>query len=142
HPANRVQQPEQYPHHAAFARPESHARLHAVDGPCWGMRIRCLVVFILIGCGQSAKPAESSPTPAPTAAIDDQGTAPAPAASEQVNNPTAPPAGKRPPCTSDQSCNDDESISGLWGKCTPLGVCECNPGFELNPRGRCAKPIK
>jgi hypothetical protein len=56
----------------------------------------------------------------------------------------APPraAGKRPPCTTDQSCNDDESISALWGKCTPLGVCECVPGFELNPRGRCQKPAK
>jgi hypothetical protein len=54
----------------------------------------------------------------------------------------APPAGKRPPCTTDQSCNDDDSISALWGKCTPLGVCECRPGFELNPRGRCQKPAK
>ncbi|HYQ15634.1 MAG TPA: hypothetical protein VEQ58_07750 [Polyangiaceae bacterium] len=54
----------------------------------------------------------------------------------------APPAGKRPPCINDQSCNDDESVSALWGKCTPLGTCECAPGFELNPRGRCQKPVK
>jgi hypothetical protein len=52
------------------------------------------------------------------------------------------PAGKRAPCTSDQSCNDVETVSALWGKCTPLGVCECKPGFELNPRGRCQKPLK
>jgi hypothetical protein len=54
----------------------------------------------------------------------------------------APPAGKRAPCATDQACNDDESVSALWGKCTPLGVCECKPGFELNPRGRCQKPTK
>src|SRR5512146_1273125 len=53
--------------------------------------------------------------------------------------PSPPPSGKRPPCQSDQSCNDDESVSALWGKCTPLGVCECQPGFQLNPRGRCQK---
>jgi hypothetical protein len=56
--------------------------------------------------------------------------------------PSAPPAGKRAPCANDQSCNDDESVSSLWGKCTPLGACECKPGFELNPRGRCGKPAK
>lgn len=56
--------------------------------------------------------------------------------------PSAPPAGKRAPCTTDQACNDDESVSALWGKCTALGVCECKPGFELNPRGRCQKPAK
>lgn len=56
--------------------------------------------------------------------------------------PSSRPAGKRAPCSTDQSCNDDESISALWGKCTPLGVCECKPGFELNPRGRCEQPAK
>jgi hypothetical protein len=56
--------------------------------------------------------------------------------------PSAPPAGKRAPCANDQSCNGDESVSALWGKCTALGVCECKPGFELNPRGRCQKPAK
>jgi hypothetical protein len=56
--------------------------------------------------------------------------------------PAAPPLGKRAPCQSDQSCNEDESVSALWGKCTALGVCECKPGFELNPKGRCQKPAK
>lgn len=55
---------------------------------------------------------------------------------------SAAPSGKRAPCTTDQSCNEDESVSALWGKCTPLGVCECKPGFELGPRGRCQKPTK
>jgi hypothetical protein len=59
-----------------------------------------------------------------------------------ATTPSAAPAGKRAPCATDQACNDDESISSLWGKCTPLGVCECKPGFELNPRGRCQKPAK
>lgn len=60
-----------------------------------------------------------------------------------ATSPAAPgPSGKRPPCTSDQACNDDESVSALWGHCTPLGVCECKPGFELNARGRCQKPVQ
>jgi hypothetical protein len=63
----------------------------------------------------------------------------APAASAPAP-PPASPAGKRAPCTTDQACNEDESVSSLWGKCTPLGVCECKPGFELNPKGRCQKP--
>ena len=49
---------------------------------------------------------------------------------------------KRPPCSSDQSCNDDETVSALWGTCTALGVCECKPGFELNARGRCQRPAR
>jgi hypothetical protein len=57
--------------------------------------------------------------------------------------PSAPPAaGKRAPCGNDQSCNDDETVSALWGKCTALGTCECVAGFELNPRGRCQKAVK
>ena len=56
--------------------------------------------------------------------------------------PPGPPSGKRAPCTTDQACNEDESVSSLWGKCTPLGVCECKAGFELNPKGRCQKPAK
>ena len=61
-------------------------------------------------------------------------TAPAPVGSG--------PTPKQPPCSSDQSCNDDESISALWGTCTPLGVCECKPGFELNVRGRCQRGVR
>lgn len=64
----------------------------------------------------------------------------APAAAPTNPPPTA--AGKRAPCATDQSCNDDETVSALWGKCTPLGVCECKPGFELNPRGKCQKLAK
>jgi len=67
---------------------------------------------------------------------------PAEAASSQAPSAPPPPAGKRAPCASDQSCNDDESVSALWGKCTALGTCECVAGFELNPRGRCEKTLK
>lgn len=63
---------------------------------------------------------------------------PAAATTPPVDGPTA----KQAPCTSDQDCNDDPAVSALWGKCSPLGVCECKPGFALNPRGRCAKPVK
>lgn len=71
--------------------------------------------------------------------------APTPAPSEVAPPPpagSAEPSSKRAPCANDQSCNDDESVSALWGKCTPLGTCECSPGFELNPRGRCQKALK
>jgi len=56
--------------------------------------------------------------------------------------PPGPPSGKRAPCTTDQSCNEDETVSSLWGKCSSLGVCECRPGFELNPKGRCQKSVQ
>jgi hypothetical protein len=63
-----------------------------------------------------------------------------------VATPPAPVGGnsdpKGPPCSTDQSCNDDESISSLWGTCTALGVCECRPGFELNLRGRCQRAVR
>jgi hypothetical protein len=64
----------------------------------------------------------------------------APAPSTAPAAASGAPMGKRAPCQNDQSCNEDESVSALWGKCTSLGVCECKPGFELNPRGRCQKP--
>ena len=53
----------------------------------------------------------------------------------------APPRGKRAPCSTDQSCNGDPSVSALWGHCLKeRGVCECNVGFELHPAGYC-QPI-
>lgn len=47
-----------------------------------------------------------------------------------------------PPCTvgADQTCNDDPTVSSLWGRCTVSRVCECNEGLELNPAtGRCRR---
>lgn len=53
------------------------------------------------------------------------------------------PSGKRAPCTfgQDQTCNSDPKVSALWGKCLETGMCECQPGFELNPMGSCT-PVK
>ena len=67
----------------------------------------------------------------------------APAAAALTPSPTSPSSdAKRPPCTTDQSCNEEEAVSALWGSCTALGVCECKPGFELNARGRCQRPVR
>jgi hypothetical protein len=50
--------------------------------------------------------------------------------------------GAPPPCTpgADQTCNDDPTISSLWGMCAPPGDCLCKDGFSVNPTtGRCRK---
>jgi hypothetical protein len=76
-----------------------------------------LALLLSCGCGQAASETAASPSDSP------------PASSE----------GKRAPCTlgADQTCNEDPSVSALWGRCTELGVCECQAGFALSPRGRC-----
>jgi hypothetical protein len=33
----------------------------------------------------------------------------------------------------DQTCNDNLSVSSLWGKCNQDGTCTCNSGFVINP---------
>jgi len=65
-----------------------------------------------------------------------------PLASADAATPNPPPPrGKRAPCTTDQSCNRDPSVSALWGHCVKeTGVCECKAGFELHPGGSC-QPI-
>jgi len=72
---------------------------------------------------------------------------PVPQPSEPANTSEPPPSanapsGKRVPCTfgADQACNEDPRVSSLWGRCTQLGTCECNPGFELGPSGYCRPP--
>ena len=81
-------------------------------------------VLVVAACGQAAS--EGAAVPSIPEAAPEQG----------------PASGKRAPCTlgADQTCNDDPSVSALWGHCTELGVCECAAGFELNPRGRCQAP--
>jgi hypothetical protein len=106
-----------------------------------------LVLLLGVSCHarqQPAGPAESPPPSAPLAEAPPPAVAAGaePPASPEEPATAAPPSGKRAPCTSDQACNDDESVSALWGTCTPLGVCECKPGFELNPRGRCQNPVQ
>jgi hypothetical protein len=42
------------------------------------------------------------------------------------------------PGSPDHTCNDDLSVSALWGFCLPSGGCECNDGFSYNPAtGHC-----
>ena len=95
--------------------------------------------LLLMACNHDPAPMKvptnkDVPLP-PATALSAPEPPPAPPSSAQ------PPSAKRSPCNSDQSCNDDDKISALWGKCTALGTCECSPGFELNPRGRCQKPM-
>src|SRR6478609_11901070 len=109
--------------------------------------LACAVMFAGILCACDHPPAPAAPeqaeTPSqtvaevPTTASDSA----APAASA-VPAP-APPRGKRAPCTNDQSCNRDPSVSALWGHCVKeTGVCECNTGFELEPGGHCQPLLK
>jgi hypothetical protein len=80
----------------------------------------------LCACSGGATP----PAEAPSDSVVSSESAPAVAA----------PHGKRAPCGSDQACNDDPSVSALWGRCTDLGVCECNDGFERNPVSDLCRP--
>jgi hypothetical protein len=58
--------------------------------------------------------------------------------------PAEKPSPKRQPCTfgADQTCNDDKSVSTLWGYCTSAGVCECNHGFEVSPTSQRCRPAR
>jgi len=84
------------------------------------------------GCSgpASSAPAAAEPSPAE----------PSPAA-EPPPEAAPPPRGKRAPCQSDQACNDDPSVSALWGRCTELGVCECKAGFERSPTTDLCRPV-
>jgi hypothetical protein len=58
--------------------------------------------------------------------------------------PAEKPSAKRQACTfgADQTCNDDKSVSTLWGYCTSAGVCECNHGFEVSPTTHRCRPAR
>jgi len=109
-----------------------------MDAMDLGMQTSVLAVVVLFAwslcaCGHSATTTEAPP---PVVAP----STPTPGDSVSESSP-APPRGKRAPCTSDQSCNRDPSVSALWGRCLKdSGVCECNAGFELHPGGYC-QPI-
>jgi hypothetical protein len=93
-----------------------------------------LLALGVCACDHNAPAASDAPTRAVTPPV------PAPQDSGPVASAT-PPRGKRSPCTTDQSCNGDPSVSALWGHCVQeTGVCECNAGFELHPAGSC-RPI-
>jgi hypothetical protein len=44
-----------------------------------------------------------------------------------------------PPCgPGGGGCNDDPTVSSIWGTCGPDGACVCKANFEINPgTGRC-----
>ena len=98
-----------------------------------------LVLSTLCACNHPAAPAATEAS-GPSEVV----VAPVPAASDSVAAPNpAPLNGKRAPCTTDQSCNRDPSVSALWGHCLKdSGVCECNAGFELHPSGHCQPSAK
>jgi hypothetical protein len=60
----------------------------------------------------------------------------------EPSQPVAAPHGKRAPCSSDQSCNENPAVSALWGRCTDMGICECNPGFERSPTSDLCRPAQ
>jgi hypothetical protein len=64
-----------------------------------------------------------------------------PATAESEPPPAAAPQGKRAPCSTDQSCNEDPAVSALWGRCTEMGICECNTGFERSPTSDLCRPV-
>jgi hypothetical protein len=87
------------------------------------------------GAQNGQAPAESATSP------DAAGEAPAEGAAEP-SPPVAAPHGKRAPCSTDQSCNEDPAVSSLWGRCTEMGICECNPGFERSPTSDLCRPAR
>jgi hypothetical protein len=99
------------------------------------------VVGFLGGCSSASTPAAEGPAgAASTEAAPEHAGASTDAASEgSVGAPSAP-HGKRAPCSSDQSCNEDPAVSALWGVCTEMGVCECSEGFERSPTSDLCRP--
>jgi hypothetical protein len=90
---------------------------------------------------------EQAPAESATAA-EEPGTSDAPVETPPAEAPpaeTEPPVaaqhGKRAPCSSDQSCNENPAVSALWGRCTEMGVCECNAGFERSPTSDLCRPV-
>lgn len=39
-----------------------------------------------------------------------------------------------------QTCNDSDLVSAVWGRCNPDGTCTCDAGYTINPAtGRCMR---
>ena len=64
--------------------------------------------------------------------------------SRKSDPPAQKPAANQPACTfgADQTCNEDKSVSTLWGYCTSGRICECNHGFEVSPSTRRCRPAR
>jgi hypothetical protein len=105
--------------------------------------------LVSLACGGSSSepqtPEEAAPEPTEVTAprveaTPESGSLPVSGAAPESASPPGAPQGKRAPCTTDQSCNDDTSVSALWGRCSPLGVCECKEGFERSPTSDLCRP--
>jgi hypothetical protein len=92
------------------------------------------------GAQNGQAPAESAEAPQSETPGATSGPSDGPGDGE-ASPPVAAPHGKRAPCSSDQSCNEDPAVSALWGRCTEMGICECNPGFERSPTSDSCRPV-
>jgi len=90
------------------------------------------------GAQNGQAPAESAAAPEEPGASDAPAETPLP----ETGPPVTAPHGKRAPCSSDQSCNENPAVSALWGRCTEMGVCECNAGFERSPTSDLCRPVE
>lgn len=74
------------------------------------------------------------------AGTNDAAPAPDAGASDSASSAESGVVGATP-CTvgSDQTCNHDPAVSAIYGTCTKSGRCECKPGFQLYPGGKCGK---
>jgi hypothetical protein len=112
--------------------------------------IVCLLVsWSSLACGgpsaEPQTPAEAAPEPAEVTAprvesTPESNALPVSGDVPEAEAPAGAPRGKRAPCTTDQSCNENTSVSALWGHCTPLGVCECKDGFERSETTDLCRP--
>jgi hypothetical protein len=94
------------------------------------------------GAQNGQAPAESAEAPESPGTMSGPSDGPSGGASDsEVSPPVAAPHGKRAPCSSDQSCNENPAVSALWGRCTEMGICECNPGFERSPTSDSCRPV-
>jgi hypothetical protein len=107
------------------------------------------VSFAAFACGgptaEPQTPEEATPEPAEVTAprveaTPESSALPVTGGAPEAEAPAGVPQGKRAPCTTDQSCNENASVSALWGHCTPLGVCECKDGFERSPTSDLCRP--
>ena len=115
-----------------------------IDGiQTMGMQARFALRLAGFGLGGCLLACSSATPPAAAAEAAPEGGASTEAASEGASPapPVAAPHGKRAPCSTDQSCNEDPAVSALWGVCTEMGVCECNEGFERSPTSDLCRPV-
>jgi hypothetical protein len=105
-----------------------------------GAGAKCALIAGAIGLAACSGAQNAQPSAESATAPEQPGAGETPSDGE-TSPPVAAPHGKRAPCTSDQSCNEDAAVSALWGRCTEMGICECNPGFERSPTSDLCRPV-